>query len=158
MIIGKSFALWKENRSPKATDNNKKGIWGKLREREREKSHWWSSTTDEERGGPRDYGRRNNLSLIYIWNERGVWTVYILQVVYCWVLQILPNRSQRCCRCVSFFSCWIPESIQATPERKLGYNIFDSPPACSLWLQPGCVKFLAWSLFFLCSLQFGSSQ
>jgi hypothetical protein len=37
MIIGKSFALWKENRSPKATDNNKKGIWGKLRERERER-------------------------------------------------------------------------------------------------------------------------
>jgi hypothetical protein len=35
---------------------------------------------------------------------------------------------------------------------------FDSPPACSLSLQPGCVKFLAWSLFFLCSLQFGSSQ
>jgi hypothetical protein len=50
--------------------------------------------------------------------------VYILQFVYCWVLQILPNRSQRCCRCVSFFSCWIPESIQATPERKLGYYIF----------------------------------
>jgi len=38
MIIGKSFALWKENRSPKATDNNKKSIWGKLREREREKN------------------------------------------------------------------------------------------------------------------------
>jgi hypothetical protein len=46
------------------------------RERERAKDHWWSSTTDEERGAPRDYERRNNLSLIYMERKGSMHRVY----------------------------------------------------------------------------------